>query len=133
MQQEQPKDGPLTVLHVAQPVDGGVARVVVDLVRAQVRSGIKAVVACPPHGGLAAAAAAHGAEVHPWNAGREPDVRLPGETAQAARLVRRTAPDLVHVHSAKAGLAVRLAVRGRTPTVFQPHAWSFEAVTGLPA
>ncbi|NEA48622.1 glycosyltransferase, partial [Streptomyces sp. SID10815] len=42
-------------------------------------------------------------------------------------------PDLVHAHSAKAGLAGRLAVRGRIPTVFQPHAWSFEAVGGATA
>jgi glycosyltransferase involved in cell wall biosynthesis len=133
VQQQQQRDGRLTVLHVAQPVDGGVARVVTDLVRAQVRSGIRAVVACPPNGGLAAAVAAQGAVVHPWPAGREPGAALPRETAEAARIVRRAAPDLVHAHSAKAGLAVRLAVRGRLPTVFQPHAWSFEAVTGLPA
>ncbi len=36
----------------------------------------------------------------------------------------------MHLHSAKAGLAGRLLLRGRVPTVFQPHAWSFEAVTG---
>ncbi|WP_308800513.1 glycosyltransferase, partial [Streptomyces sp. NEAU-H3] len=39
-------------------------------------------------------------------------------------------PDLLHLHSAKAGLAARLAVRGALPTVFQPHAWSFEAAGG---
>ena len=43
---------------------------------------------------------------------------------------RGVAPDLVHLHSAKAGLAGRLALRGRLPTVFQPHAWSFEAAGG---
>lgn len=133
MQQEKPQAGPLTVLHVAQPVDGGVAQVVTDLVRAQTRSGIRAVVACPPHGPLAAAAAVQGAAVVPWSAVREPGAGLPRETADLARIVRRTAPHLVHAHSAKAGLAVRLALRGSVPTVFQPHAWSFEAVTGLPA
>ncbi len=39
----------------------------------------------------------------------------------------------MHAHSAKAGLAGRLAVRGRVPTVFQPHAWSFDAVQGREA
>ncbi|MFD9871854.1 glycosyltransferase, partial [Streptomyces niveus] len=38
-----------------------------------------------------------------------------------------------HAHSAKAGFAGRLAVRGRIPTVFQPHAWSFESVSGTTA
>ncbi|WP_181768758.1 glycosyltransferase, partial [Streptomyces albidus (ex Kaewkla and Franco 2022)] len=41
--------------------------------------------------------------------------------------------DIVHAHSAKAGLAARLALRGRVPTVYQPHAWSFEAVEGRTA
>lgn len=130
MPQHQQDPGRLTVLHLVQPVDGGVARVVTDLVRAQVRDGVRAVVACPPGDGLAADAAGAGAEVVPWAAGRSPGPGLPGETARAARVVREVRPDLLHAHSAKAGLAGRLAVRGRIPTVFQPHAWSFEAVGG---
>ena len=121
---------PLTVLHLSQPVDGGVARVVTDLARAQSADGIRAVVACPPGGELGEAAAAVGAEVLPWPAGRAPGPRLPGEVARAAGLISRLGPDVVHTHSAKAGLAGRLAVRGRVPTVHQPHAWSFEAVDG---
>ncbi|MGP4004608.1 glycosyltransferase family 4 protein [Streptomyces sp. 8N706] len=123
----------LAVLHISQPVDGGVARVVADLVRSQTRAGLRAVVACPPGGVLGEAAAAAGADVLPWSAVREPGVRLPQEILRLARLVRRAQPDLVHAHSAKAGLAARLAVRGRIPTVFQPHAWSFEAVGGTTA
>ncbi|MFH8572741.1 glycosyltransferase family 4 protein [Streptomyces sp. NPDC017993] len=119
-----------TILHVSQPVDGGVARVVADLVRAQVAAGLRVVVAAPPDGGLHDDAAAAGAEVAPWSASRSPGPTLPGETRRLAGLIRRTRPDLVHAHSAKAGLAARLAVRGRIPTVHQPHAWSFEAVGG---
>ncbi|PWW21835.1 glycosyltransferase involved in cell wall biosynthesis [Geodermatophilus normandii] len=37
----------------------------------------------------------------------------------------------MHLHSAKAGLAGRLAIRSSIPTVYQPHAWSFLAVEGL--
>jgi glycosyltransferase involved in cell wall biosynthesis len=40
-------------------------------------------------------------------------------------------PDLVHLHSAKAGLAGRLSLRGARPTVYQPHAWSFLAAEGV--
>ncbi|GAB7033350.1 glycosyltransferase [Streptomyces sp. NPDC021749] len=119
-----------TVLHVSQPVDGGVARVVADLARAQVAAGLRTVVAAPPGGALLRDAAAAGAEVVPWPARRAPGPALPGETGRLARLVRRLCPDLVHTHSAKAGLAARLAVRGRIPTVHQPHAWSFEALGG---
>ncbi|MFI0718174.1 glycosyltransferase [Streptomyces sp. NPDC021224] len=160
----------LTVLHLAQPVEGGVARVVVDLVRAQVRAGARVVVGCPapdgpvPYPGraadgtagggsggpvgpapgpasaygpvslgpdpLAAAASCAGARVVRWDARRAPGPWLARETAAAARVVREARPDLVHLHSAKAGLAGRLAVRGTLPTVFQPHAWSFDAVGG---
>ncbi|MFE4449402.1 glycosyltransferase family 4 protein [Streptomyces sp. NPDC056796] len=123
----------LTVLHLVQPVEGGVARVVTDLVAAQVRAGLRPVVACPPDGPLAAGASTAGARVCAWPAVRDPGPRLGREVATASRLVRAYAPDVVHAHSAKAGLAGRLAVRGRVPTVFQPHAWSFEALEGRAA
>ncbi|SEG47252.1 Glycosyltransferase involved in cell wall bisynthesis [Actinacidiphila yanglinensis] len=127
-------DGPrldgLTVLHVAQPVDGGVARVVADLVRAQAAQGARVVVACPPGGDLGPAAADRGAQVMPWPARRSPGAALPAEVRSVARLIRAAGPDLLHLHSSKAGLAGRLAARGRVPTVFQPHAWSYDAVSG---
>ncbi|MFD7290064.1 glycosyltransferase [Streptomyces sp. NPDC059863] len=129
-QRHRPGTG-FTALHLVQPVDGGVARVVLDLVGAQLEAGVRVAVACPGEGPLAAAAARLGAEVHGWRVTRDPGPGLVREVAQAARVVRRVGPDLVHAHSAKAGLAGRLAVRGRVPTVFQPHAWSFEAVGGM--
>ncbi|MEU6326660.1 glycosyltransferase family 4 protein [Streptomyces sp. NPDC047049] len=119
-----------TVLHVSRPVDGGVARVVTDLVRAQAAAGLRAVVAAPPGGVLHRDAAAAGAEVLPWPARRVPGPALAGERGRLARLIRRLGPDLVHTHGAKAGLAARLAVRGRIPTVHQPHTWSFESADG---
>ncbi|MFF4368619.1 glycosyltransferase [Streptomyces sp. NPDC001594] len=122
-----------TVLHLVQPVEGGVARVVTDLARAQSAAGLRVVVGCPDGGVLADAARDAGAEVLPWRAGRSPGPGLPAEVLGAARLVRRARPDLLHAHSAKAGLAGRMAVRGSLPTVFQPHAWSFDAVGGTTA
>jgi glycosyltransferase involved in cell wall biosynthesis len=47
------------------------------------------------------------------------------------RIVSDVQPDLVHLHSSKAGLAGRLAIRGSRPTVFQPHGWSFQATSGV--
>ncbi|MFE4693839.1 glycosyltransferase family 4 protein [Streptomyces sp. NPDC056749] len=123
----------LTVLHLVQPVEGGVARVVTDLVAAQVRAGLRPVVACPPDGPLATGASTAGARVCAWPAERAPGPGLGREVATAHRLIRACAPDVIHAHSAKAGLAGRLAVRGRVPTVFQPHAWSFEALEGRAA
>ncbi|MEU8968464.1 glycosyltransferase family 4 protein [Streptomyces monashensis] len=131
MHQSAPAPRP-RVLHLAQPVDGGVARVVLDLARAQLTAGLHVMAACPD-GELATGLSELGADVRHWQAGRAPDPGLPGEVRRLARLIGEAPPDLVHAHSAKAGLAGRLAVRGRIPTVFQPHAWSFEAVGGTTA
>ncbi|OXY99937.1 glycosyltransferase [Streptomyces diastatochromogenes] len=120
------------VLHLAQPVDGGVARVVLDLAQAQLAAGLRVTAGCPG-GELAAGLRDLGAGVHEWRAGRSPGPGLAGEVRRLARLIDEVRPELVHAHSAKAGLAARLAVRGRIPTVFQPHAWSFEAVGGTTA
>ncbi|MFD3576518.1 glycosyltransferase [Streptomyces sp. NPDC058644] len=126
-------DPRLSVLHVAQPVDGGVARVVTDLVKSQLSTGMRVHVACPDGGRLPDAVRGLGSDVHGWAATRSPGPGLPGEVRRLARIVAALRPDVVHAHSAKAGLAARLALRGRVPTVFQPHAWSFEAVGGATA
>ncbi|MFF8383821.1 glycosyltransferase [Streptomyces kanasensis] len=124
---------PLTALHVVQPGDGGVARVVADVVGAHVAQGMRVAVACPPGTPLATAVLARGAELHAWPATREPGRHVLAESRGVAELVERVGPHLVHAHSAKAGLAARIAVRGQVPTVYQPHAWSFEAVDGAAA
>ncbi|MEU3738868.1 glycosyltransferase [Streptomyces sp. NPDC032198] len=126
-------DPRLSVLHVAQPVDGGVARVVTDLVRSQLSTGMQVGVACPDSGCLPDGVRGLGGATHPWAATRSPGPGLPDEVRRLARIVDELRPDVVHAHSAKAGLAARLALRGRVPTVFQPHAWSFEAVGGVTA
>ncbi|MFJ4618036.1 glycosyltransferase [Streptomyces sp. NPDC088812] len=131
MHQPEPDVGS-RVLHLTQPVDGGVARVVTDLARAQLAAGLHVTVACP-QSALAADLRSLGADVRRWEASRTPGRSLPGEVRRLARVLAQVRPDLVHAHSAKAGLAGRLAVRGRIPTVFQPHAWSFEAVGGTTA
>lgn len=120
------------VVHLTQPVDGGVARVVTDLVRAQLADGMDVAAVCPDSP-LAAGLRALGAHVRTWEATRSPGPSLVREVRQLADGLSHLRPDLVHAHSAKAGLAGRLAVRGRIPTVFQPHAWSFEAVGGSTA
>src|SRR5205085_1457535 len=56
----------------------------------------------------------------------------PGVLPEALRLaavLRAVRPDLVHLHSSKAGLAGRVLPR-RGVTIFQPHCWSFESVRG---
>ncbi|MET7641425.1 glycosyltransferase family 4 protein [Streptomyces sp. NPDC005438] len=131
MSRQTPAPQPLTVLHLAHPSTGGVARVVTDLVRAQTRAGVHAVVACPAEGELPTTAREAGARVVPWATRREPGPGMPREALEASRLVDRWLPHLAHLHGVRAGLAGRLAVRGRLPTVYQPHGWSFDTAPGL--
>jgi glycosyltransferase involved in cell wall biosynthesis len=117
-------------MHVAQPTEGGVPTVVAGLVVDQVARGWEVAVAAPEGGDLPAAVWAAGGRHVAWPARRSPGPRVAGEVRRLTRAIGRFDPDLVHLHSAKAGLAGRLALRGRRPTVYQPHAWSFDAVSG---
>ena len=119
-----------TVLHVSQPTEAGVARYVEGLVGDQIARGWRVVVACPS-GRLAERVKELGGVAAVWEARRSPGVSTLGETARLGRIIQSVRPDVVHLHSSKAGLAGRLALRGRRPTVFQPHAWSFFAADGL--
>jgi glycosyltransferase involved in cell wall biosynthesis len=104
--------------------------VVETLALDQVGRGWEVHLACPSDGSLVDRLSAAGVHVHAWEATRGPGAAVAGETARLRAIVRETDPLVVHLHSSKAGLAGRLAVRGRRPTVFQPHSWSFLAVDG---
>jgi glycosyltransferase involved in cell wall biosynthesis len=121
------------ILHVAQPSEGGVARYVAAAARDQVARGWRVTVAAPDREPLASMLAGTGAARVVWEAGRSPGPRTVREVVALTRVVADVCPDLVHLHSAKAGLAGRLALRGRVPTIFQPHGWSWLAVRGLTA
>lgn len=118
------------VVHVAQPTDGGAAAVVARVAADQARRGWEVSVACPAGEPLAGALAAAGVRRLAWAATRSPGPATLGEAVRLRRLLRQERPDLVHLHSSKAGLAGRLVLRGRVPTLFQPHGWSWLAVGG---
>ncbi|HWO68408.1 MAG TPA: glycosyltransferase family 4 protein [Umezawaea sp.] len=120
----------MRVVHVTQPVEAGVAAVVLDLALAQRARGWSVVVVCPPTGWLADRARGLGIDVRAWRATRQPGPWLAKEVLSLRRVLARLEPDVVHLHSSKAGLVGRLAVRGRVPTVFQPHLWSFQTARG---
>ena len=119
----------MKIVHVTQPVEAGVAVVVLELAQAQRERGWDVTIACPP-GWLTDQAHRRGIPVHPWHATRSPGPRTARELLDLRRTLRRLQPDLVHLHSSKAGLG-RLVTRGRTPTIFQPHLWSFRIAEGL--
>lgn len=106
---------------------------VLDLAVHQHAIGYRVAVASPPSGMLPDGVRTAGLELYAWSASRQPDAGLVRELRTLAEIVRAFDPDVVHLHSSKAGLVGRLVIRGRRPTVFQPHAWSFLAVTGVRA
>jgi glycosyltransferase involved in cell wall biosynthesis len=116
-----------TVLHVTQPTDAGVAAYVAALCTDQHARGWDVIVACPPQGWLADNLADRGIRRIGWRAERAPGANVAGEARRLGRHVDGVHPDVVHLHSSKAGLAGRLCVRGRLPTIFQPHGWSWLA------
>jgi glycosyltransferase involved in cell wall biosynthesis len=113
------------VLHVTQPVSEGVAQLVLNAARAQVRHGWQVHVACPSPSVLAEELVDQGVVHHRWPAERNPLRGLRHEGVILRRIVQSVEPEVIHLHSSKAGLVGRLVVRGQTPTLFQPHAWSF--------
>lgn len=127
----QPRTGTPVVLHITQPTDFGVARYLTDVATGQLKAGWRVVVACPAQGRLSGDISAAGVQVLPWRAARPPGPTLGREVRDLAAIVTSVDPDLVHLHSSKAGLAGRLAIRGRRVTVFQPHAWSVNALPSV--
>lgn len=123
----------LNVLHACQPTDAGVARYVAAVAADQLVRGWRVTVACPADGPLAASLTARGVPRLHWPATRSPGIATVPETQRIRELINAVQPDVVHLHSAKAGLAGRLAVRGRRPTLFQPHGWSWSAARGATA
>lgn len=121
----------MRVLHVAQPEHSGVPTVVAQLALAQVERGWEVAIACPSESVLRETVRHPQARLWRWEAARSPGPTTLAETVRVGQIVHSVDPDVVHLHSAKAGLAGRLAVRGSRATLFQPHAWSFEAAGPL--
>jgi glycosyltransferase involved in cell wall biosynthesis len=120
----------LNVLHVAQPGDGGVAGYVAAVSLDQAARGWNVAVACPDAGRLATDLANGGVPRLHWPAERAPGTRAVTEARRLGDLIDQRRPQVVHLHSSKAGLVGRLVVRRRLPTLFQPHGWSWLAVDG---
>jgi glycosyltransferase involved in cell wall biosynthesis len=119
-----------TILHVSQPTEAGVAACVLSLIADQRARGWEVALAAPFWNDLSSDAEKLGARSYRWEAVRAPGPAALPEAISLGRIVRRVDPDVVHLHSSKAGLAGRLSLRGRVPTIFQPHAWSFDAADG---
>jgi glycosyltransferase involved in cell wall biosynthesis len=116
------------VLHVAQPVEGGTAVCAERIVADQRKRGWEVAVACPGTGALPVALVRRGIPHLTWSARRAPGPWVVREIRDLRALMDLARPDVVHLHSSKAALAGRLAIRGAVPTIVSPHGWSWLAV-----
>lgn len=121
------------LLMVSQPTTAGVGQCVIDWSVGLRASGWDVVVACPDEGDLAGWCEEAGIPRVHWESQRSPFAGVAQESAALRNIVGTQAPDVVMLHSSKAGLDGRLTLRGKVPTVFVPHAWSFDATTGKAA
>ena len=121
----------MRVLHVAESTAGGLGTYLSAIAGAGVDRAFEVHVAAPLLPRLHPQLQSSGAEIHEWRATARPGPEVRHEIQSLARIVAAADPDVVHLHSSKAGLAGRLLLRGRKPTMLQPHSWSFIAVTGF--
>jgi glycosyltransferase involved in cell wall biosynthesis len=119
------------ILHVVQPPYGGAVAVMLLLAGDQVERHEVGVV-CHSSGTAAGAARAFGATV--WAVPAHRSVRLGDDVRYLRRLrgiLREFCPDVVHLHSSKAGALGRLAARSENvPVVFSPHNFAYRAYEG---
>lgn len=110
------------VLHIAQPTNGGVAEVVVQLCGFG-QDEYDHVVITPP-GELARRAGDKGASTRIVEMTRQPGI---GDVVAFVRLLRACrGADLIVLHSSKAGVLGRcVGWVTRKPTIFIPHGWSW--------
>lgn len=120
------------VLHVMRLPMGGLFRHVRDLVQGQQETGIAAGLICasPPDDGISAARLSElehhcGLGLHVMQMARLPGFGDLANLREAAALVARLKPDVIHGHGAKGGLIARLTPAPReTVRVYTPHGGS---------
>lgn len=128
-------EGRRRLLIVSQPLEAGVTRHVLDLVRLLDPAAYEIDVACPRVADLwRSLEAMPQVRRHAIAPHREAAFADGGTLARLLPLVGRA--DVIHAHSSKAGFMARLAaaLRGRVSAcIFTPHGWSFWAARGARA
>lgn len=124
--------GTTRVLIVAQPLDAGVPRHVLDIVEELAGKNFELTVVCPRGSFLWERLCGRPqVRLETFTARREPHLTDLIWVLRLVRMVRRS--DVVHAHSSKAAWLARLAalIAGRRwSCVVTPHAWSFWALSG---
>jgi len=123
------------VLLVLEPPDGGVAENVMQLALGLGERGFATEVAGPPEAIIFPRLREAGVPVHPvpFTPGFSHPLKDAVRWAELARLVGHGGFNLIHAHSAKAGMMGRIAALARRlPVVYSPHCFPFVGPWGWP-
>lgn len=122
----------IRLLLIAQPLDAGVPRHVLDIVDELDAQVFNVTVACPPQSVLwEQLVGRKEVRLYPFTRHREPHASDVAWLLKLLPLVRRS--DVIHAHSSKAAWLARasaLFAGRRSSCVVTPHAWSFWALSG---
>ncbi|HEX2952202.1 MAG TPA: glycosyltransferase family 4 protein [Armatimonadota bacterium] len=121
------------IAYLLRPAEGGIKTHLLTLLRGLDQNRIDPIVICPPSSTLADAVKQLGIDVIPLDIVGELN---PMKDMQAAlrlrKILREIKPDILHIHSAKAGLVGRLAVmsRRRPKVILTMHSFVFDERVG---
>jgi glycosyltransferase involved in cell wall biosynthesis len=122
-----PNTGGVHVLLAFQPEVGGVPRYVANLADGLAARGWQLTIAAPTRTPVRSQLEAVSHGFVPIDVGSSPTPADMPLAVRLARLCRRERIDLIHAHSSKAGaLAVAAGTFTATPSIYSPHAWSFQ-------
>lgn len=117
----------IKVLHITQAVIGGTLEYIklffnnIDVSKFEVE------LICPSYGPMKQQIEALGFNVYTVEMKRK--INLVSDLSsyiQVSRLIKKIKPDIIHIHSSKAGVIGRIAAyRNKIPNVYNPHGWSF--------
>lgn len=117
----------IKVLHVTQAVIGGTLEYIKLFFNNIDKDKFEVELVCPSYGPMKSEIEALGFKVYVIDMKRE--INLINDFKaylELKSLIKRVKPDIVHLHSSKAGVLGRLAAYScKVPSIYNPHGWSF--------
>lgn len=133
MNWSMPENRKILLAYLVRPAEGGMKQHLLALLRGLNRERFESVVLCPPDASLADEAAKLGIRVIPVPIAGELNPRHDLRAAGRVRaILRELRPDILHIHSTKAGLVGRLALVGmrRPKVILTVHSFVFDERVG---
>ena len=115
------------ILHITHATVGGVAEYIKLFFNNMDRDKYEIYLICPENGKLKKDIEAMGINVYPVNINRDISIKDDIKSLiQISKLIKLIKPNLIHIHSTKAGILGKVAafING-VPNIYNPHGWSF--------